>query len=301
VTRGRPHIHFTMTTFLRIAGTVSRPPLLLACALVLLLCTGCMKVITEVFVKKDGSGTVCETVYLDKMVIDLARSLGDRDEDVLPKVDKVKGIKRAQEMGKGVRYVASEPLRNAHGDYGMKTVFAFDDVRTLKVGVQPESLAAEISNEAMEQQSRRMSEPLTFDFEAGKKPTLIVYLPQPADSSVPAGRDSAGAEHQGDDAAWDATSGEARGVLDMLRGFGVWLRVRVEGTIVETNAGHVNAKKDGLTVVRIDFAQFFEAAEKTGTLIDLSALEDLTSLRRAAKGMPGMMLQDSARISITFE
>ncbi|MBD3392941.1 MAG: hypothetical protein GF418_12620 [Chitinivibrionales bacterium] len=259
---------------------------------------GCMKVITEVYVKRDGSGTVTETMYIDRHLVELAEALGDRRGDVAPKPDKIKGIKRAQSMGEGVTYVSSEAVTSSNNDPGIRTVFAFDDIRTLRVGVEPESLAAEMQAVGGMQKSVERK-PLTFAFSTEPVPTLKVRgLRQ--DNAL---GDTSGRRPQkssGTDSVAQ-TSAKGTGMLEMLRGFGIWIRVRVEGAITETNALHVNSTNDGVTLLKIDFARILDQAEDPSRLLGLDKIDNLASAQAMLMDVPGVIIQPAEELTIAFK
>jgi hypothetical protein len=262
-------------------------------AAVLLFCCGCLKITVEVEVKKNGSGSVIETVYFDKGLFDLSVALGDRRPRALAQVDKVREIIRSQRMGEGVRLISTETVRNSRGDEGIKTVFCFSDINSLIINVEPESLASDLPASLMQLAYSGGIEPMTFAYEKKKGPHLTVFMPgwrhdSTANVTVAA-------------IASQVSAIGSAALLDMLRGFGVWVRIRVDGNIVETNAAWVNDNRDGITVVKLDFTRLADQSDIPEKAMLLKYIGDMEQFYKMCGDMQGMMVQKEDVLSVRFK
>jgi hypothetical protein len=270
-----------------------RMRLLVSALCMIMLGSGCMKVITEIHVKKDGSGVITETIYIAKAITSLAEEFGDSKEEVMPPVDRVKGIIRAQKMGKGVRFVSSQQVAGAQGQHGIKTVFAFDDIRELKLGVEPDSLVADFSPQLLSQRPGEKPRPLRFSFNPQPLPTLTVHIPY--DTALWENENTAA------DTAGSRKKNTSTGIWRMLSGFGIWIRIKVDGTIEKTNATYVNNARNGVSLLKMDFSQTaMQIGQDSSGIGELNSVYDFSSARRILSKVPGISIETQANVNIAF-
>lgn len=100
--------------------------------------SGCLQVETNVYVNKDGSGTIEETVLFKDEVIDMMKQFimafdtTQTEEFNLIKEEEL--ISKASKYGEGVSYVSSEKLKS-NGFEGAKVVYAFNDITKLNLSL----------------------------------------------------------------------------------------------------------------------------------------------------------------------
>ena len=117
---------------------------------------GCFKAETEVVINPDGSGTITETVGLSTQVIEMMKSAitemfnpegkeiekteeskEEPEENLLDDQRREKAIKKAEEMGEGVKFVSFGKKKD--GDMiCYTTVYYFEDINKVKLGFSSE-------------------------------------------------------------------------------------------------------------------------------------------------------------------
>jgi len=115
--------------------------------LVGVLCSGCIDATTLVTVKKDGSGTIEESVYISKvveqMLNEMTAAMGGKTASApkTSKIDENKLKAKAAKMGEGVRFVSATEEKKADGSMGTREVYAFSDIRKLRLQSDPDTSA----------------------------------------------------------------------------------------------------------------------------------------------------------------
>ncbi len=116
-----------------------RHALRFTCVLALLLTSGCIDATTVVSVKKDGSGSVFDVVFIGKrlqqMVQQMSTAMGGEaaaDQSANPLMDIEKYKAQAVTMGEGVRFISAKELKKTDGTIGVGVVYAFEDIRKLR-------------------------------------------------------------------------------------------------------------------------------------------------------------------------
>jgi hypothetical protein len=96
----------------------------IACALLLasaLAFAGCMQVTTTVDVKKDGSGSVTETLFMSPQFTAMMAGMGGGQMKKNP-VDRAQYEARVAEMGEGVTLESVDDVKAADGREGTKEI-----------------------------------------------------------------------------------------------------------------------------------------------------------------------------------
>jgi hypothetical protein len=199
-------------------------------------------------VKGDGSGTVEKSLTMNPATLaEMGPSKGGKDPTKLTDQELLSGpfnpetLKaEAARMGGGVTFVSATPVREKD-KLGVKAVFAFKDVNTLKVNQKPmaegtpggkaspdDDLKFTLTKQGGNSVLRLLSKPMDLKSGGPKKPK----------ESPPAGMDQM-----------------AKGMMDMmkpmLKGLRITIAVEVDGTVVKTNSQYAAGNR--VTYLDLDF------------------------------------------------
>lgn len=276
--------------------------------LALVFLTGCIDSTTVVAVKKDGSGIVMETVFInpalsmmaDQMMGGFAKSLGDSSETPGSTVLEIAKYKsKALKMGEGVRYVSAKEQTRKDGTKGVQVVYEFDDIRNLKVESDPDTPDAEGMSEMMRERSKKEDDddPITFNFTQGRTSRLTINLPKSEKKEIEKTEQPKKKENASGKMAQMAM------FKQFFQGFRVRVMIKiVDGEIIRTNAYHVEKIKDNpyVTLFDLDFGKILSMAEKDGNIAMLEEIQDIDAARKFLKNIPGIKIEPSDRVEIEF-
>jgi hypothetical protein len=260
--------------------------LLLVSSLCLL---GCLEFDLLVKVNRDGSGTIEQTVLMNKELIkqmqDLTQSFGDKKGFSL--IDKKTLIKDAAKMGNGVYFQYVKSISEKERE-GYRAYYSFKDINALKLNQNP-SDKIPLSNDG---ESKSPNEPFTFTFQSGNRPTLTIR--QPDISFSP---DSTSDNFKEPPAAADDTSGLDM-MMEMFKGLRVSIALEVKGTILKTNAAYADANR--VTLIEMDFEQLIRDRDKF-TLISKQKPKTLEEAKQLLKDIPGVKFEMAKETTIQFQ
>lgn len=259
----------------------SRRPWLLALLPAVLVTVGCFQGQRTIRVKADGSGTITDTLVLgEQMKAMMAMADAQPKDKEAQAKEKAKNEAAAQAMGAGVTFVSEEKTAT-----GIKSVFAFKDISTVKVGVSPGPDSGDSGGEKKEQ-------PLTFKLaRQGSKSVLTVVQPQPvkaeaAASDVPAGQ---GMQDMGM-AMWSM-------MKPMMKGLVIKTVLEVDGALVKTNSPY--AAGSAVTLLELDFDKI--TADDANFKKFTKAGEDPSTLDpKLLQGVKGIKVSPATEITVEF-
>jgi hypothetical protein len=252
----------------------------LACAAASLL-AGCYQSSTLVKLNPDGSGTIEQTVSVATRFMALADTEADKKSaaDELKEmfsVDKARAA--AARMGPGVSFVSASKV-NMPERTGLKSVYAFKDVRTLTLS--------------------EMNNPFDIDFGNSDEPMSLAFTQLPnghalltiknddmADAMKPPTKLGAGGDHQDDEAE--------KMTERMLEGLKVDLTIQV-GQLVKTNIPYVTGNR--VTLLSVDFDRVLTNA---AALDKLDEAQTVAEMKRALKGVKGIRVNVEPQLTIEF-
>ncbi len=290
---------------------MNRRILLVLAVFSLLLVAGCIDTTLMIAVRKDGSGLIMETFYIDpdieSMMKSMASELGDAknvevsDATIEERpIDLDKYRLKAAKMGEGVNLLNAKHIRKSDGSPGERIVYTFEDIRKLHIESRPEDLNPAGSMDGMTQDiSAQEGEPLRFDFIQGDPSQLIIMMPR---------QDRTETEHS-DDESTTATvnpSGDFDEMAKIFKGFRFRVVVKIiNGEIIQTNAIHVSegvesARKQVITLFDFNFGEMLNHKEAFEKLEDLNQINDMTKAMEMLEGIPGIRFDPSRRIQIMF-
>lgn len=252
---------------------------------------GCFEFGILVKVNSDGSGTVEQTVIMNKEIVqqmqEFTQSFDETNKKKFSLIDKKKLIKDAATMGEGVYYLYVKQISEKERE-GYIAYYSFQDINKLKINQNP----SEKVSLPGEGESKAPDEPFTFSFQRGKLKTLIVK--QPEITFTP---DSASDTSQESPAAADDTSGLEM-MMEMMKGFRVSIEVQVNGSIQKTNATYVNNNR--VTLMEMDFEQLVRDREKFNTFSKQKP-QTMEEAKQVLKDIPGIKLEMAKETTIQFQ
>ncbi len=215
-------------------------------------------------VKGDGSGSVEKSLTMNPATLaEMGGAKGGKDPMKLTDQELLSGpfnpevLKaEAARMGEGVTFVSATPIREKD-KLGVKAVFAFKDVNTLKVNQKPMAEAAPSGKASPE-------DDLKFALARQGGHAVLTLKSKPMDLKSGAARKPKETPAPGMDAM-------AKGMMDMikpmLKGLRITIAVEVDGTVVKTNSQYAAGNR--VTYLDLDMSALL-ADEKA-----LAAFEDV--------------------------
>ena len=269
----------------------------LGIVVVALLCmVGCMQVDSLVKVKRDGSGTIEETVLMNREFIKqmeaMASQMGAKQGEGASKgfnfFDQEEIKKKAGAMGEGVVYVSGKKVTVGNKE-GYKVIYAFTDINKVKLNQNPGDKVP--SSGAGPGDKGKKEEFIRFQFTKGNPATLIVRMPSPKPgdkTKLP--KDPKPQQGQDADMAMGMMS-------QMLKGMKIAVAVEVEGAIVETNATHRQGSR--ITLMELEFDKLIQNQEKFKEFAR-SKPENLEEAKKVMKDLPGIKVELNEEVRIRF-
>ncbi len=272
-----------MKTLLRISF------LLLALALY-----GCIDFSMRITVNKDGSGTLEESILMNKEIIDMISGMAMAfDEDTVASekfslydVEKIK--QEAAERGSGVEYVSSEQIILPDKE-GYNVVYKFSDVNQLSIKQNPMELTSMNTLSGQMPMEQSLGENLKFNFAPGSTAELEIIFPEQGIEDE---------ELSEEEDTMDTNESSFEEMKAFMKGFRISLGVEVNGNIVETNAAYVDDSK--ITLFDIDFDQLLSNEEKYNELKNLKP-GDFSTIKDVMKNIPGFKIETNTPVIIKFK
>jgi hypothetical protein len=212
----------------------------LPCAL-----AGCLNSATVITVKRDGSGTLEQTLLVNKQAFKgIMGGIGAGPVTQSAGVLNETEFKRAAER-MGVRPVSLTPVKDGSFE-GARALYAFDDVSTIRVDQEPPMAASSTDAPA---KPAATSSPIRFAF-AKQGPTSLLTLIFDEKAASDAGAKVPPAAAEPIDPAM------LQMIKSVFQGLKIAIDLELDGTIVKTNADYVTGSR--VALVEIDMAAVFE-------------------------------------------
>lgn len=259
--------------------------------------TACLQEEKVIKLKTDGSGTVEETMVMNKEVIAqmkqmttglgaLLQGKGKSDGAGAPPfqvMDEQKLRDAAERMGDGVTFVSAKPLTTPTGE-GFTAIYAFTDINKLKIDQNPGA-----DNPAMKMANKGKKEPVYFGFTKGAPAALTVKLPQPKAGDLPKERPQK---------APGSADMAAMMMQQMFKDMKISLAIEVAGRIVQTNAEY----KDGsrVTLMELDFNKVLADPEKFKALTAAQP-KTIEEAKALIKGTDGIKAETQPEVTVKFQ
>jgi len=271
--------------------------LLLLSAIVLVL-TGCFEVETNIKLKKNGSGTMEETVLFSQMMMmqmaQMGQAFGGEEEETNknPMYDVEKLKAEAADKGEGVTYASSEAIQR-NGKSGYKVIYNFNDINTLKYSSDP---SKKMNMPSMGMGDEEPEEFVRFQYTKGN---LTINFPEEEDDDSDEYSD--GDTEEFDQEEVDDDVNEMAGMDEMMKQMFTDMKfkttIEFEGGIKKTNATFVEGNK--ITLMEMDFNKVMEDAESFKTL---GTLQNATPAQQkeAMKDLPGIKFEIEEKVNVKF-
>ena len=279
---------FARTLRSRLAGSVCAGLLLLAS----MLTTGCVSVDAVIHVNPDGSGTLTNTITVQKAFVAQLKAMmamgAANGETPPPELFSEESLKQmAQGMGEGVRLVSSDKISNDTAE-GAHMVFAFNDVSKLRAGQALNVLGGAGGG--------GQQEPMHFRFErSGGRSVLTAELPQPKIKD-PAEADPA----EGEEAADQPVDPQQMAMISqMFSGLRVAMTLEVGGTLVKTNARYVEGNR--ITLMEIDFDRILATEGALENLMKKGRPGSVAELQAQLEQVPGIKVSVGEDLRVEFK
>jgi hypothetical protein len=138
------------------------------------LLSGCLQVDTTVYINKDGSGNIEETVLMSDAVVEMMNEFMSSFQDSakapeefnLYKEDELK--EKASGYGEGVEYVSGEEIK-IDGWQGYKAIYSFEDLNKIIMETDPNAKV-----ELDQSEGEKKNEYFSFKFIRGDISELIM-------------------------------------------------------------------------------------------------------------------------------
>jgi hypothetical protein len=262
--------------------------------------TGCMDVTQTVLVKKDGSGTITQEMYMNAAMAGMmagAMAMGGEEGGAaagVTTIDIEKLKADAAKMGEGVKFVSANEVTKADGSSGVKAIFAFDDIRKLKISEQPDSPGGPGAKKPAD------GPDITFDFKSKPVPQLVINIPQPEIDPALVGKKKPAPKEPTPEEMMQLTM-----MKSMFQGMRMRVLVQVDGRITQTNAKYTSKSKpdgktDVVTIMDMDIGKLMENEANMGLLAGLGGEPDMQAAKEAFSKVPGVKLDPSKKIAIVF-
>lgn len=271
----------------------SRPIALALVGLASTLSSGCLAATTLITVKSDASGTIEQTLVMSPaaaaqfqqmMAMGQAAGGASKPTELFSEQD---ARNAAARIGEGVTYVSSQRLKTADGE-GLKAVYAFTDVRNLRLSERPTPPGGG-AMPGLTPPGRGGADDLTFRFSgppAGNPVVTVVFPSAPAGS-----RQSAPDAGRGGQMPPEAMA-MAR---QMLKGLRIDIAMQVDGRIVRTNSKYVEGSK--VTLLAIDFEQLLA---DPSLVADLQKTQSIEGIKARLEGVKGVKVNPDNEVSVEF-
>jgi len=252
---------------------------------------GCFEFDILVKVNRDGSGTVEQTVLMNKATVrqmqEFAENFDSKNKKGFSLIDKRKLIKDAASMGKGVYFMYAKPISEEDRE-GYIAYYSFKDINALKINQNPSEKAPLPSNG----ESKSPDELFTFSFHRGNQPVLTIRQPE-----VTFSPDSTPDDLEELPSADDDSSGMEM-MMEMMKGLRVSIAAEVKGTILKTNATYVDANR--VTLMEMDFEQLIRNRDKLYA-ISKQKPKTMEEAKQIFKDIPGIKFETAKEITIQFK
>lgn len=259
-----------------------------------LITSACLQIESEITLKKDGSGTITESLVFGEQMAAMmqmaeaqggAAGAGAGGNPMAKMMDKGAAQARAKEMGEGVEFVSMKKI-NDNGRMGVKTTFKFSDINKLKY-TSSSAMGGMGDMKGMGVKEEEGAAPI-FKY-ADSKLTITQKHPDVKEGDLDAAKKAA---EVADEQMGEQELAMMQGMMKDMR---MTMKIKIEPGIKKTNASHVTG--DTLTMADIQFAKLLSDPKK------LQALQsgDFEKTKKALKGMDGIKFETQEVVEVELK
>lgn len=238
--------------------------------------TGCLRATYTLNLKPDGSGTITSLTAMSQQ----GGMFGAQAGTAVPTEAALR--EQAAAMGQGVRFVSSTPY-TADGFAGVTALYAFDDVNKLTLNLA-QALASDRATPDPDANVK-----LSFS-RNGDRNVLVIGMPQ-----VPKPDETQKAQAEQVAKQADASPQLDAMVQKMLTGALLEVVLRVDGTIVKTNAPFVEGPR--VVLLRLDGNELAKSGMGASQLMRMGQNPDIEAMLRQ---VPGLRIVTLPEVRIEF-
>ncbi len=260
--------------------------LCLVIAIAATLLSGCFENTVLVDVKKDGSGTIKNTMYMSPQMYQQI-AVGEDGQPVegdplINDESKANAEAMATKFGPNVKFVSLEATDK--GDWkGAVATYTFDDVTKLTLDL----------TSAMDDPADTTSEPkapIKIAFTPGDTAKLSLTMPDvaPSTEETPAAPELTPEEMQ-----------QMQMMAMMLQGMQLSMKLTVDGSITETNASTVDGNT--ITLFQIDMGTVLSNPAGFQKLQSSAESEDPQAMLKALNGVDGLIIESAPNLVVDFK
>jgi hypothetical protein len=256
----------------------------------------CIQVESRITVKPDGSGTVEETFLVRREFVQMMQEMGKGTPESglkaetapsSPLYDEQKLKAKASEMGEGVSFVSGRKIETEKSD-GYSAQYAFKNINTLRVNQDPQESGGRMAGDSAR---ARPKEYMTFAFKEGHPASLVIKAPEMQSETTSEEKISPPeVEEQPEEMP--------REVKELFEGMHIALVLEVQGSIVETNAAHVNGSK--ITLMELDFGKLLQDPAALKKLNQAQG-QSVETAKNILKEFPGIKVDLNREILVKFQ
>lgn len=251
--------------------------------------SACLNSTTLIRVKPDGSGTIEQTTLINLQALKSMMPGMSQTGQSSNGVNDADLKRTAERIGKGVRVVSAEPVKD-NGFEGVKATFAFDDINQIQISQDPDVGGATGARMAPDREAK---DPVRFNLKRDGATSLLTVTVQdkPGTNAKPP-TSTAGMP--------DLTDPMMMGMMKaMFQGFKVNIGLEVLGSIVKTNAEYVNGQR--VTLLEMDMAALLEDEAKFKALQSkLGPDASLSAMKPYLKDLKGIKI-DGPVVTVEFK
>ncbi len=271
-----------------------------------LLSMGCIETETIITLKADGSGTLQETVLLSnairKSMEQMFQGLVDESTDSsgnqnkndfnLFKPEELK--EKAKGMGEGVMLVSSQEYASETAQ-GYRVVYSFKDINKLMINQNP---GERMPSGSPKESKKSVKEMVHFKFQKGDVATLTIKRPKSKEEAKEKKKSASHKEDKPQQQDMEMPQEGLEQVKQMFGGMRIALILNIDGSLVETNATHVEGNQ--ITVMDMDFSKLVEMPEafKDFARFNPKTVEEAKAL---VKKVPGIKVDLNDEIVIKLK
>jgi hypothetical protein len=269
----------------------------LTAVVLLMLIPGCIEISTLVKVNKDGSGTVEETVFISKeiieMISELEKAFMEDTSDYQPfkfyNEDELRS--QAKQFGDEVIYVSSRSIERDDKE-GYLVMYEYRDLNRLRINQNPNS---RVKLESFEDEAEVEEELITFSYIKGTPNEIRIQMP--AEEFVKDTTEET-AEVTESDVVQQDTSEMDEQIAKVFKDLRVSMWVDVEGEITKTNAEYVKGSR--ITLLDIDFGKLLENTDKLQEFREADP-QNFEEVKAILKNIPGVEVDLNEVITIQYQ